>query len=164
MTTYSLDYSGDDVAYPERPYAITSADDLEQEFEILGYRFGELGAKLLAQLGPEGQEPELLFGLDELGDTAGRAVIRWLPTGEFGWQRSVEPASAAVEFDGRFITAAEDVYAYSPKATQVTPELVKDAVREYIHTGAQPTSLQWRAGDEAIRQSSFDAGLTNDKS
>jgi hypothetical protein len=152
MTTYSLDYSGDDVVYPERPYAITDAEELEQEFEILGYRFGELDAKLLAQLGPHDQKPEILFGLDELGDTAGRAVIRWLPTGEFGWHPSVEPAPADIVFDGRFISAADDVYAYSPQATQVTPDLVKDAIREYLHTGAQPTNLQWRAGDQSTQQ------------
>lgn len=146
MTAYSLDYSGDDVAYPERPYRIDGVEDLEQEFEILGYRFGELGAKLLAQLGPEDEKPELLFGLDELGDTAGRAVIRWLPTGEFGWQPGVQPAGTDIEFDGRFISAAGDVCAYSAGATQVTPELVKDAVRQYVRTGVRPTNLRWRDG------------------
>jgi hypothetical protein len=162
MTTFALDYSSDDVDDPDRPYPVRTPDDLEQEFGILGYHAGELGSKLLAQLGPERRDPELLFGLDELGAGPGRAVIRWLPTGEFGYHPDVQTAESDIEFDGRFIPSAGTAYRYSPNATQVTPELVKNAIREYVRTGARPTILQWRAGDDSMYRQAYSTNATSD--
>jgi hypothetical protein len=144
MISYGLDYSGDNVEDPDRPYAIRTVEDLDQHLEILGHRFGDGDTKLLAQLGRWGDAPDLLFGIDELGDTAGRAVIQWLPSGEFGWHPDAPPTAEDLEFDGRFIAAVKTDTTYGPDESRVSPELVKAAVREYVRTGARPTTIQWR--------------------
>jgi Immunity protein Imm1 len=140
---YVLDYGHENVDDPERPSVIGTADQLDDDFWRLGVMHGSAGLHVLAEIGPEGGKPELLFGFAVNGDDQGRAVIQWLPTGQFGWDPDVSQPDADVCFDGELIQSVGDIRTYPGSQSRVTPEVVQAAVREYVDRGIRPSNLHW---------------------
>lgn len=149
--TYAIDYSGDNVDDPDRPYLINRPTDLGPHLERLGFIHSYAGGKLLAQLGPAGRPPELVLGISDVGDDAGRAVLQWLPTREFAFSADNEEPTTPVVFDGLYIDAVGDLIEFPPEATQITPQLVRAAVEQYITTGQRPRSVDWRQAPPVTR-------------
>lgn len=150
MTDYVIDMSGDG-ADDDRPYPIDNTYDIDDWFDRMMMSVADSGIPMSVELGPAGHKPVLLFGLDAVDKSTIHAMIRWLPTGEYGYHPDTPRLDTEVAFDGRFIVTVNDVLAYAPDATQVSGQLVMDAVREYLRTGTRPTVLRWRPAHPAIR-------------
>lgn len=142
MSTYVIDLNGDGMQDPARPYTLDEFP-LDHWFDRMLSTVADSGTPMIAELGPAGHEPQLLFALDGVDADTVHAMIRWRPTGEFGYHPDAPELTGEIELDGRFIDSVQHMVAYPPAATHVTGQQVMDAVREYVGTGQRPTTLQW---------------------
>jgi hypothetical protein len=72
-----------------------------------------------------------------------RSFVDWLmPKGHrrYGLEPDVPPPPEPIAFD-----VYGNWHEHRPEQTRVTPAKAREAAREYVATGGQPRSLQWRS-------------------
>ncbi|MGA8115899.1 MAG: Imm1 family immunity protein [Actinocatenispora sp.] len=150
LTPVWLRYAFEDIEGSRHPTTVSDLDELDLHLDDLETTNNPRGMHVLAEIGPVDQPAVMQFGIDGNGPrSAGRAVLRWLPTGEYGHNPHVTRPDSDVSFDAELITTASEALVFNPDATRVTIEDVKTAVREYCMSGSKPGSLEWAPGTAA---------------
>ena len=134
MTYVMVDYHGHTQELLDADDAIEWFD--EQSGAILGT--GRSGQTIW--FGPSHASPEMRVDIDIDVD---RAALTWLADGGFAIQPSTgEPITVLTSADGR-----QDVINGDRACLDVVT--TRDAVREYVSTGARPSNLTWTTGQGA---------------
>jgi immunity protein Imm1 of predicted polymorphic toxin system len=147
-----LHYAYENVVGQNEPavFDASDTDELAYHLDRLELLHGPLGLHALAEIGKADKPAALQFALDVGGETDGRAVLRWLSTGEFGIDPNTSPPDSEVAFDGSLIASAGGIMIFSATASRMSPERVKEAIHEYAETGHRPTSVEWLPGSPAM--------------
>ena len=143
-----LHYAYENVIGQNEPVEFDAADvdELDYHLDRLAMLHGPTGLHALAEIGEAGQPASLQFGLDVGGETSGCAVLRWLPTDEFGADPAAPDLAGGATFDGSLLASAGGVLVFSAAASHVTPEQVRSAVVKYVQTGRKPGRVRWLHG------------------
>jgi hypothetical protein len=137
--SYIVSWDGPSAREPERGHEVqvSTVDDLDQVLDQVAAQAAAENLPYAVQVYHPDAQGSIMIGIGH----EERSFVDWLiPKGyrKYGRIDTVPAPDQPIAFD-----VYGDWHEHEPEQSRITPDTAREAVREFVRTGGQPTCVEW---------------------